>query len=269
MRKKIQYGALVAVAFRCLPPTLAALASAAAQASGMAGSASFNGIVEAVRQTVIAAQVPGAITVLGSWIAEASRTNPQLQMPAKSPAGARAEATKHGALGASSLGLIARGGRDRLHGGGDFGTAENDTRNKRIGVQLTIPLFIAGDRSARQEEALHPADKARTGGEHLRKPVTRHVRAAGLGISAGAGRIAARQQAPKASRPRLDAMHRGRSVGDRPLLGLLNAQHDAANAALARLPARTVLALDRLRLSALAGRRGETALQPIDAMLQQ
>lgn len=69
MRKKIQYG-LLAAAFLCLPPApfaLAApaeLASIAVQAGGVAESASFDGIVEAVRQTVIAAQVQGAITAL-------------------------------------------------------------------------------------------------------------------------------------------------------------------------------------------------------------
>lgn len=70
MRKKIQHGALAAVAFLCLPMMPAALAapaelaSAVVQTGGMADSASFDGLVEAVRQTVIAAQVQGAITAL-------------------------------------------------------------------------------------------------------------------------------------------------------------------------------------------------------------
>lgn len=48
-------------------PLLAApaeLATAIVQASGVAGTSSFDGIVEAVRQTVIAAQVQGAVTEL-------------------------------------------------------------------------------------------------------------------------------------------------------------------------------------------------------------
>lgn len=211
---------------------------------------------------------PG-LAALDSWLAEASLNNPQLQMQAKSQAVAREEVAKHGALGAPSLDLVAQVGRDRLHGSGDFGNAENDTRNKMIGVQLTIPLFTGGYRSARHEEALHLADKARADGEHLRRQVTQQVRAAWLGISVGAGRIAALEQALKASRSRLDATHLGRSVGDRTTLDLLNAQNDATNAELALLQARTAVALDRLRLSALAGRLDETALQPIDAMLQQ
>lgn len=212
---------------------------------------------------------PG-IAALDSWIADASLNNPQLQMQAKSQAVAREEVTKHGAQGAPSLDLVAQVGRDRLHGSGDFGgNAENDARNKMIGVQLTIPLFTGGYRSARHEEALHLADKARADGEHLRKQITQQVRAAWLGISVGAGRVAALEQALKASKARLDATHLGRSVGDRTTLDLLNAQNDATSAELALLQARSALALDRLRLAALAGRLDENALQSIDAMLQR
>ncbi|HJW57104.1 MAG TPA: efflux RND transporter periplasmic adaptor subunit [Burkholderiaceae bacterium] len=70
MRKKIQYGTLVAAAFLYLSTTAGAqaapaqLASAIVQTSGIADSASFDGVVEAVRQTVIASQVQGAITAL-------------------------------------------------------------------------------------------------------------------------------------------------------------------------------------------------------------
>ncbi len=211
---------------------------------------------------------PG-IAGLDSWIADASLNNPQLQMQAKSQAVAKEEVAKHGALGAPSLDLVAQVGRDRLHGSGDFGNAENDARNKMIGVQLTIPLFTGGYRSARHEEAVHLADKARADGEHLRKQVAQQVRAAWLGISVGAGRIAALEQALKSSRARLDATRLGRSVGDRTTLDLLNAENDATSAELALLQARSALALDRLRLSALAGRLDESALQSINAMLQQ
>ncbi len=70
MRKKIRCGTLFAAAFLYLPmmPAAlaepAALASATVQAGGIADSASYDGVVEAVRQTVIAAQVQGAITAL-------------------------------------------------------------------------------------------------------------------------------------------------------------------------------------------------------------
>lgn len=73
MQKKTQLGAAVIAAFLCaqilaLPPAAMAappaLASAAVQSDGAAGAASFDGIVEAIRQTVIASQVQGAVTAL-------------------------------------------------------------------------------------------------------------------------------------------------------------------------------------------------------------
>lgn len=48
-----------------LPATAAGLASAVAQPGGTGVSTAFDGVVEAVRQTVVAAQVPGAVVQLG------------------------------------------------------------------------------------------------------------------------------------------------------------------------------------------------------------
>lgn len=70
MRNKSRFGAMVMAAALGAPlsvTVLAAppeLATAVVQATGVSGSASFDGIVEAVRQTVIAAQVQGAVTEL-------------------------------------------------------------------------------------------------------------------------------------------------------------------------------------------------------------
>jgi outer membrane protein len=211
---------------------------------------------------------PG-IAALDSWISDASANNPSLLMQAKNQAAAHEEVAKHSALGAPTLDLVAQIGRDRLHGSGDFGNAENESNNKMIGVQLTIPLFTGGYRSARHEEAIHLADKARTDSEHLRTQIAQQTRAAWLGITVGAGRIAALEQALKASRSRLDATRVGQSVGDRTTLDLLNAENDATSAEIALLQARIAAVLDRLRLSALAGRLDENALRSVNALLQQ
>lgn len=208
------------------------------------------------------------VEALDRWIADASANNPSLLMQEKNQSVAKEEVAKHSALGAPSLDLVAQAGRERLHGSGDFGNAENESSNRMIGVQLTIPLFTGGYRSARHQEALHLADKARSDGEHLRRQVTQQTRAAWLGISVGASRIAALEQALKASQSRLDATRLGRSVGDRTTLDLLNAENDATGAELALLQARIGVALDRLRLAALAGRLDESALQPVNALLQ-
>lgn len=67
MWKKTRLGAVLVAAVLHAPAVLAAppaLANATVQVGGIAESASFDGVVEAVRQTVIAAQVQGAVVAL-------------------------------------------------------------------------------------------------------------------------------------------------------------------------------------------------------------
>ncbi|HEX2530846.1 MAG TPA: TolC family protein, partial [Burkholderiaceae bacterium] len=117
-------------------------------------------------------------------------------------------------------------------------------------------------------EALHLADKARADGERLRQQIVLQTRAAWLGLTVGATRVAALEQARKASNARLDATRTGHSVGDRTTLELLNAENEATGAELALLQARITLMLDRLRLAALAGNLDENVLRSINDMLQ-
>lgn len=206
---------------------------------------------------------------LDASIKEASLHNPMLSAQEKSQAVAREEVGKHSALAAPSLDLVAQIGHERLSGNGDFGSAENSASDRMIGVQLTIPLFTGGYRSAQHAEALHLADKARAEGEHLNQQIAAQTRAAWLGLSVGIGRVAALEQAHKASQARLDATRLGRSVGDRTTLDLLNAENDASAAELAVLQARVALVLDRMRLAALAGNLDENALRSINESMQQ
>jgi outer membrane protein len=211
---------------------------------------------------------PRSLPPIESWIAEASLHNPMLLIQAKSQDVAREEVAKHSALSAPSLDLVAQMGRDRLVGSGDFGNAENNAGNRMIGVQLTIPIFTGGYRSAQHEEAIHLVDKARAEGERLHQQIALQTRAAWLGITVGGSRVAALEQAHKASQSRLDATRLGRSVGDRTTLDLLNAENEATGAELALLQARTAVALDRLRLAAVAGSLNESALRSVNDMMQ-
>jgi outer membrane protein len=137
-----------------------------------------------------------------------------------------------------------------------------------IGVQLTIPIFTGGYRSAKHEEALHLVDKARSDGEFLHQQIALQTRAAWLGITVGASRITALEQAHKASQSRLEATRLGRTVGDRTTLDLLNAENAATAAELSLLQARIALTQDRLRLAAAIGSLDEEHLRTIDNLLQ-
>ena len=137
-----------------------------------------------------------------------------------------------------------------------------------IGIQITVPLYTGGYRSARQEEALHLADKARANSDRMRQQVALQTRAAWQGLTVGAGRIAALAEALRANRARLGATRLGRQVGDRTTLDVLNAENDTAHAELALFQARIAFLIDRLRLAALAGQLDEAALQAVNATLR-
>ncbi|MBL8445959.1 MAG: TolC family protein [Zoogloeaceae bacterium] len=148
---------------------------------------------------------------------------------------ARREVDKHRALSALTLDLVARAGEERLNGSGDFGQSSLNANSRSFTLQLTVPLFTGGMRSARRDEAVALADKARFDVEAARQLAARETRAAWLGVTTGAARVRAFEQARRSAASRLDATQTGQEVGARTTLDVLNAQADllAANAQLA------------------------------------
>ncbi|MDP2816896.1 MAG: TolC family protein [Polaromonas sp.] len=210
---------------------------------------------------------PAEAQALEFWLSEAELRNPQLRMQITAVEVARQEAAKSSGVLSPSVELVAQVGRDRLSGSGDFGSASNRAGNRMIGVQLSVPLYTGGMRSARQQEALYGIEKAQAQADRTRQQVTQKTRAAWLGLTVGGGRVAALSQALVSSRSRLDATRLGRQVGDRTTLDLLNAENDAASAELTLLQARIELLMNRLRLAAVAGRLDEAWLQSVNASL--
>lgn len=212
--------------------------------------------------------VPVEVRALDRWLADAADRNPLLRMQLTRTEAATEEAAKFSLAASPTIDLVAQVGQDRLSGSGDFGSALNSSSAMMIGVQISVPLYTGGYRSARQEEALHLADKARADADRTRQQIALQTRAAWLGLTVGAGRIAALAEALKANRARLDATRLGVQVGDRTTLDLLNAQNDTASAELALLQARIGSLMDRLRLASLSGQLDEAQLQAVNATLQ-
>ena len=211
---------------------------------------------------------PGEARALNQWLSDAADRNLLLRTHLARTELATEESAKFSVGASPTIDLVAQIGQDRLSGSGDFGPASINSSNAMIGVQITVPLYTGGYRNARQEEALHLADKARADAERTRQQVALQTRAAWLGLTVGASRVAALAEALRANRARLDATRLGRQVGDRTTLDLLNAENDTANAELALMQARFVLLMDRLRLASLAGQLDEEALQVVNAMLR-
>jgi outer membrane protein len=207
------------------------------------------------------AQAAQDVAALPQWLDEVRSANLQLRLLAAQTEVARQEAAKHSALASPSLDLVAMAGQDRLSGSGAYGSAGNSLNNSMIGVQINLPLYTGGYRSAREQETLRLADKAEADAQRQAQQVAQAARSAWLGLTVGASRLGALNEALRASRSRLEATRLGRKVGDRTTQELLNAENDAASAELAVEQARVSLLLDRLRLAALAGSLDETQLQ--------
>ena len=213
---------------------------------------------------------PATARTLEAWQLDAASHNPLIRQQLLALEVARLEADKHRLSASATLDLVAQAAQERLHGSGDFGSgARNKSASAQVGVQLTVPLFTGGMRSAKQEEALRLLDSTQAQLDATREQVAQQVHAAWLGLSVGRERAEALAQALQASEARTDATQLGHEVGDRTLLDLLNAQNDSANARLALAQARSQLLQEGLRLAQLAGQLDESALRSVNQALSK
>lgn len=205
---------------------------------------------------------------LAAWLADAQAGNPDIRIRELASEVAKQEASKFSLQSSVAVDVVAQASREQLNGSGDFGSASNKGTDRMIGVQISVPLFTGGYRSAKQEEALRLADKAATEADRSRQTTAQQVRSAWLGLSVGAERVHALSDGVKASEARRDATHLGHQVGQRTTLDLLNAENDTAAARLALVQARAGLLMDRLRLAALVGQLDDVSWRSVNEDLE-
>ena len=162
---------------------------------------------------------------------------------------------------------MAKSGSQSLSGEGEFGAARIRSSAQFVGVQLTVPLYTGGMRSAKYEQALKKVDQAEADLAATRQSAAQQAHAAWLGLRASAARIAALEAGQRASTARLKATQLGRKVGDRTTLDLLNAENDAAAAELALIRGRIERLMDTLKLAAAAGELDERVLAQVNGRL--
>ena len=217
--------------------------------------------------------LPGEVRIddvgaLPDWLSRADRHNPGLRLAASQVQAAQAQARGSRQAASPTVDVVAQLGRERLSGDGDYGSASNTNRNAAIGVQVALPLYTGGLRSAQHTEHLALVDQAQADLDRARQQIAQQTRTAWLDLAVGQSQTAALAAALEASRARLDATRVGLQAGDRTTLDLLNAENDAAAAELALLDARIRLVTRRLRLAAVAGELDEASLQRANAHLQ-
>lgn len=205
---------------------------------------------------------------LQDWLSEADNASPDIRQSQEAAAMAAQEADKHRAMAAPTLELVGGLGRQHLSGTGDYGPAANSGSQWSAALQLRIPLYTGGMRSARYQEALALRDQSRHQTQVTSQRIALAVRAAWLSLDTSPARLQALQQAYEANAARRDATRLGLEIGERSTLDWLDAEDAVAQADLARRHALANIAIDWLRLSALAGRLDVDSLSFVNCALE-
>lgn len=205
---------------------------------------------------------------LQDWLGRASG-NPLLAEREAALAAANAESARYRATASPTLDVVAQAGGDRISGNGDFGSGRDSSNRQYLGLQLTVPLYTGGMRSARQTQAASQAIESKAELDAARQTVAQQVRAAWEGMTASVSRLKALEAAQRASAMRLDATSLGHKVGDRSMLDLLNAENDAGASQLALFKARVERISLALQLAAATGELNEEILASANAELQE
>jgi outer membrane protein len=205
---------------------------------------------------------------LALWQARSAEASPLITLSAQGQDVAGYEIDKFQAWKSPTISLIGAVGSERLSGSGSYGPSTVNARNNMIGVQLSIPIFTGGYRSAKLEEAIHRKDQAGHDLEAIRQQVARDTESAWLGLTLGQQRVVALRQAFRAETARLAATRKGNQLGDRSTLDLLNALNTVSRTRLALTTAQIELMMNRLQLQAVSGQLDVRELAALDGLLQ-
>ena len=197
-----------------------------------------------------AAEVP--IGNVKDLTAKAKLQNPQLQILALRQQVSNAEIDKYSARSSPKINVVAQIERDQINGSGDYGSASNTTSNNMIGIQLSVPL-MDGFRSAKNDEAVHTAEKTRLEYERASLDIDKQINSIWFALSTGKDRIISLTRMVALSKERLETTEKSHRQGVRTTLELLGAENDLVSAKLALLEEQINFIVNKIRLSSIVG----------------
>ena len=212
-------------------------------------------------------QDPPAPESLDAWTQRALAGSPLLATRRLAVATASAQVDRFGLLASPKLSVIAKLGRESLQGSGDFGASDLTEREASLALQVSIPLFTGGLRSAQLHEAKALAHKADADLDAAGQSVREQARAAWFGLTTAAERVKALHRLLGSTQDRLGATRLGVEIGDRTTLDLLDAQAEFLRSGTELQKAQSEWLLADLQLSAVAGALSEADLARIDRYL--
>jgi outer membrane protein len=178
---------------------------------------------------------------------------------------ARQTSKSHTLESSPSLALVARATQQRLEGGGDFGSSASSNKQQYLGLQLNVPLYSGGMRSAQLAESLSQVEQLRMDLDAARLAVDQGIQAQWLSWQSNPDDLVAAQALVLANQKRLEATRLAYQVGDRSLQDVLHAQADSASAELSLFNLRLSGLWEQLSLYGLLGPIEESQLQMLDA----
>lgn len=140
--------------------------------------------------------------------------------------------------------------------------------SKSIGVQLNVPIFAGGYVNSQVRQALAEQERISQALEATRRDLALRVEKEYRGLTEGALRIRALEQAVKSTEIMVQSNRRSFEAGSRTLVDILNAEQERVSAMRDLANARYVYMMSRVRLRALAGEADEQAVQEINAWLK-
>ena len=210
-----------------------------------------------------------SIASLDSYLGKLKSQNIQLQMLSVQEKVAREEAEKYGAIASPKLDAVAQSSKDSLTGSGNFGPASNvATNNYLVGLQLSIPLYTGGYRTAKQEESLLLVEKTKAEYIKSEQDFERTLRSIWHALNSTKDKLNALTAAQKTGEARLNSTRAGYANGSRTTMELLGAESDLIGTDYALYMEKVNYLLNRLRLAALTGEISEQDLTLANAYIQ-
>jgi len=153
-------------------------------------------------------------------------------------------------------------------GSGTAGGIGNDTTNRIIGLQLSLPIYQGGLTNSRVREAIANEDRARHDLENARRTAELNARQSFLGVTNGMAQVKALEAALVSTQSSLNSTRLGQEVGVRTQVDVLNAQQQLFSARRDLAQARYVYVLSLLRLQAAVGGLAEEDIALVNQWLQ-
>jgi len=147
-------------------------------------------------------------------------------------------------------------------------TTDLTNDDKRIGIQLSVPIYQGGVVSSRTRQARHTLNAVNEDLDRQQRSAVRQTNNAYRAVIAGIEQVGAFGQAMISAEAALEATQAGFEVGTRTIVDVLIAQQRYFSAQRDNSLARHTYIVDHLRLKAAAGLLEEQDLQKVNTILK-